>query len=390
MCLDEEAPWTMEKSSFVAMAVASSAVQGAAMLSHQGLVVETISELNPITDIAALEEACFEARMKDQVEVADWLSDHVDVRAWLKHRGFDPDGNLVRQRDRENRTAVFATCRHGHLCVLKWLAANGAVETLRTPCSEVDGCFATPLWAAAFEGHLRIVAWLIKNGAGEDICRSLWDPRHTMCATPFLAACSNLQSRTDGFALLRVMFENGAAESIRVRDEYGDTPLIKSRKRADICTWLIINGAANGADGHASPDIMYDELLGQVNADDPNVGDAVAHIRIIRAYHDYKSRLNLCVDLYKNFKRLVLGAVCVDGTRMPAAHRPAIRVLRGHEESALKLIADFAGVVYGRRLRTIYECIDALGIANDQIAEEFTVFPSEGEDGEFYSDFGDY
>ena len=163
----------------------------------------------------------------------------VNSRTWLKDQGIDPNGDLCRtintELGSETKVTVTAMCMasfHGELGVCQWLAAKGAITTIRVKDSR--GC--TPMFQACSNGHLDVAMWLNGVGAAEDI-------RTKMCEglTPMLKACME-----GHLHVAKWLFEAGAAEDIRDKDNSGHTPMLAacSNGYLDVAKWLFEVGAA--------------------------------------------------------------------------------------------------------------------------------------------------
>ena len=109
------------------------------------------------------------------------------AEAWLREKGFDPDGDLCeaienqRDYDEGETTAIYEACHAGELYVCKYLFDHGAASTIRASCGE-DG--STPMSIACEEGHLDVAQWLFEVGAAEDI-----RTKNNGGRTPLLSAC---------------------------------------------------------------------------------------------------------------------------------------------------------------------------------------------------------
>ena len=94
------------------------------------------------------------------------------AEAWLREKGFDPDGDLCqaienqRDNDEGENTAIYEACYAGELYVCKHLFDHGAASTIRTTGGEYD---STPMSIACFRGSLHVAQWLFEVGAAEDI-----------------------------------------------------------------------------------------------------------------------------------------------------------------------------------------------------------------------------
>jgi len=235
----------------------------------------------------------------------------VDPAAWLREKGFDPEGDLcaaIVSNYGDTTTAIGEAAWAGELGVCRFLWEHGAASAVRTKNSNSSEGW-TPMYAACFGGHLHVAKWL---------------------------------------------FEKGAAEDIRTTDNNGSTPLSRSCRHLDVAAWLVLQGAANNDEGHVDQAILQ---------------------RDVRAGHlpNLIPPLQLLVNENTAFKPLVLtatrfAAVPQDGAplhrskrRANPTPRCALALLRGFEGSVLRLIADFAGVVRGRQLRNALEALRAFG-----------------------------
>jgi ankyrin repeat protein len=241
-------------------------------------------------------------------------------RCWLTEKGFDPDGDLCEAMKSKSMpwaasTAMCEASYAGELGVCQWLFKHGAATTLRTKDSHGE----TPMYRACAKRHLQVAKWL---------------------------------------------YEVGAAEDIQTKDSHGCTPLLYASvyNRDSSILWLVLQGAAN------------DETSGHV--------DAAILKRNIPTYKSL-SRVALRKDLvallnqHSVFLRLVLSAtrsvqaesdVATPFVRsalrpkQPAAPQELspLKLLCGHEATLVALIADFVGVVRGRRLRNAREAFGLL------------------------------
>ena len=92
----------------------------------------------------------------------------MDPAAWLREKGFDPEGDLcaaIEDKYGWSRTAIWEAALAGELGVCRFLWEHGAASTIRTK----DSTGWTPMWIACYQGHLHVAKWLFEVGAAEDI-----------------------------------------------------------------------------------------------------------------------------------------------------------------------------------------------------------------------------
>ena len=136
--------------------------------------------------------------------------------AWLRERGFDPEGDLTKaipsKRDKyEISTAMYAAAREGELGVCRFIWERGVRETIRTN----NNYGWTPIMAACYQGHLGVAQWLFEVGGAADI-----RTKDIEGFTPMFAACFQ------GHLLVaQWLFEVWAAADIRTKDNDGYTPM---------------------------------------------------------------------------------------------------------------------------------------------------------------------
>jgi hypothetical protein len=196
---------------------------------------------------------------------------------------------------------------------------------------------------ACFQGHLQIAKWLFELGAADDIRTKNDDG-----ATPMFFAChkGHLQ-------VAKWLFDVGAADDIKTADDYSRHPLqiACDEDHLHVSQWLILAGSANNP------------VTGHVDASTLSRGVPEKYRLAIA------SSLRSLVHDHAVFTRTVVPATCL--VRTPAAVVAANKrqgiaraclLLRlvGHEETLLSLVADFAGIVRGRKLRNAREAISLL------------------------------
>ena len=157
----------------------------------------------------------------------------------------------------------------------------------------------------------------------------------------------------------RWLFEVGAAEDTRTPSNSGKTPmsLACSKDHFNVAEWLILVGAANNTTGHV---------------DEGTLADAVQPTTTRRII---SWSLRSLIDAHAVFTHLVVPATCIvrSSSTSSATVAPNIKKQRsqqtdecmlprllGHEETLLSLVADFVGVVRGRKLRNTREAMQYL------------------------------
>ena len=153
------------------------------------------------------------------------------------------------------------------------------------------------------------------------------------------------------------LFKVGAAADIRTKSNDGFTPMFVAchQGHLDVAQWLLLQGAADGDDGHVDSVILHD------NAPEENrpalraslLNLATTHATFVSTMLPTTTRFRALPQPTQEKTR--------SAKRLAAAARPcALVALRGHEETLLVLIADFAGVVRGRQLRNSQEVLREL------------------------------
>ena len=246
---------------------------------------------------------------------------------------------------------MFAASLHGRVNVAQWLAEIGAIED----ATSKDSCGATPLHAACENGHLTMAKWLFEVGAAEQVCEKRGDNG----STPLHAACSGGHLHVAQW----LFHYAGASADAAVPATTLGTPLAAAcaSEHIGVAQWLILEGAANDPSGHVNQLIIYRDTSTSV-----------------RKLHDALER---CLSEHSNFSCTVLPAAHRRGRSMEVSilcgkapeeeaekkkNRCSKQVpqccfllFEGHEETLLSLVADFLGLLRGRKLRIAREATDS-------------------------------
>jgi len=162
------------------------------------------------------------------------------------------------------------------------------------------------------------------------------------------------------------IFERGAATDISGANNLGVTPLRLSSR--DVQVWLLLQGAASGTDGQVDKGTTRREVTLYAR---PALRDPLAEI--LNNHFTFTSLVLAAIRFGLEVANLraitaVSGTSVATRTRKKEKSKQALRLprgcalplLRGHEDTLLRLIADFAGVVRGRQLRNAREATNAL------------------------------
>jgi len=332
----------------------------------------------------------------------------IDPAAWLRARGFNPDGDLCKtvksKRSRystliKTSTAMCEAARAGELSVCRFLCEHGAASTISVPDSPQE---CTPVLLACQGGHLEVAQWLVELGGTGDIRTA------DICdQTPFLLACVG-----GHLEVAQWLFGTGAAGDIneQTTDEYGQSmTLMYSACRGghlDLVKWLYSLGATKGGDetllhaacsaGHldvakwlfevgVAEDIRARTVEGctlmRAATNEHFVAanlDVVQWLALSGCANDEFDRVNREI-IHRDVPAQLLPALCASVQRLINEHAAFFVVLAsvrftnrfprttcvaplllGHEQSAFRIIADFAGVLRGRQLRNARAVLRAL------------------------------
>jgi ankyrin repeat protein len=280
------------------------------------------------------------------------------VLRWLvEEAGCAQDASVV---DDLGCSPLSAACEHGHLRVAQWLFGHlmgrrearanqqGSARAWLHP--QKDG--STPMLAACRNGHLDVAKWLFQVGGTADIRTGSLNGH-----TPMLAVC--LQGHLD---VARWLFASGASDDLRLTNTNGWSPMraAASLSNLDMALWLLLQGAANSAtsgdeDSHVDPSLL---------------------MRDVGPWDRKELRVSLAASASEQqaFLSLILGATSLKPSPSSSSSRAvsslrgccALPIFRGHEGAVLSIVADFAGVVRGRQLRTAREAISLLAAEEDK------------------------
>jgi ankyrin repeat protein len=108
------------------------------------------------------------------------------------------------------------------------------------------------MYVACFFGHLNVSQWLFKVGAAANIrTKNIlgWTPMHAACGKGHLDVAQWL-------------FEVGAAADICTKNNAGQTPMYATHNegRLHMTQWLLLQGTADGDDGHVDRTILHVEV----------------------------------------------------------------------------------------------------------------------------------
>jgi hypothetical protein len=221
-----------------------------------------------------------------------------NARLWLQENGFDTDHlDKCRKRGLSECTALAYASSRGNLCACKYIYSKGHVSQLR----KSDTFGTTPLKLACAAGHLEVCKWLYSHGCSSDLRIS-----DVSGLTPLNWACVN-----------------------------GHLKVVK---------WCIINGALAADSSSSNPGsrlLVYKFICGGIPERSPGL-----------------------VDLLVNWAQLSLGEsavfrrVVLVGVSSERCKSSPLSLIGGCSGLAV-LIADYCGIVYGRRLRNV-RCFEEL------------------------------
>jgi len=297
------------------------------------------------------------------------------------------------------------------LHVAKWLYGLGCHEDIRT--RDKNGW--SPLYSSCRMGHLHVAIWLVEMGAAADLhgdpTNGGWQPLHV----------SSYMNRRNIVAwILESHLSWGGKKSampaniMRAKDRKGATPvqIACSRGHYSIAEMLLLCGAANTSDDGSGDEVL--EIAAVNLADQPGplsclstLGHVHGHLLLSgldnKAQEVLRRRFSDLIANHDTFSWLVLTTVATKGFSVDydcdnataalealASSEPVppkaqknqqtifpqresclltipLSLLRGHESTLVRLIAEFAGVAVGRHLRNAREAshhFETLAAAN--------------------------
>jgi ankyrin repeat protein len=271
---------------------------------------------------------------------------HLDVAQWLFKVGAAAD---IRTKDNGGETPMYNACWGGHLDVAQWLFKVGAAADIRT--KDTDGY--TPMMVACLEGNLHVAQWLFPLGEGEGAAADI-RTKNNFGQTPMMIAC--LEGRLD---VAQWLFKGGAEEDICTKDSNGQTPMFIACQEGhlNVAQWLLLEGAAKNNYGHVDRSIIR-EMPDKIRAAlSPSLQNLITSQGTFVSLVLTATRFTVFNALTQS-SRITPKKTCASSSCSPGAC--SLASLRGHEESLLMLIAEFAGVVKGRQLRNARQAARAL------------------------------
>jgi len=264
--------------------------------------------------------------------------------------------STIRTINNEGNTPMFAACTCGHLNLAKWLFDAGAAQDIHKGSRR-----CSPMLTVCSRGHLEVAKWLFAMGA---------DIQPSTKPSPMFSACA-----MNHLDVVKWLFEVGA--DIRSEGSILDTPLNIACRCGNLGVglWLLLQGAANGADGHVDQDFL---------------GNSVPS----HCHRSLTILLQRQVDKHATFTSTVLTATINPATpitKKPSTTSPrsrqtscALSLLHGHEGGVLPLIADFVGVLRGRQLRNAREVLTVLVLFAEE--EDEADQSDVGDEDDWFSD----
>jgi hypothetical protein len=295
------------------------------------------------------------------------------VCRYLWDRGSKFVRATVRAKGFRGMTPMFAAAEEDHVAVCAWLlSVGGAGDDVRV--ASAGGI--TPMWVACRgspRNHcLAAAQWLFAHGASGDVravdSASGQSPLHAACENGHLPVARWLCA--EGV---------GAAGDACAPDRFGRTPMESALRggHTDLAVLLVAHGAAVTAGARSNAPLAT--LVAAVVPSDkrPLVRAqlAAAFQRVVAAHRAFASMVLPVVCLRETCRQLAATSSSTCHTSCRAAGRSsgvceeerptppaacALPLLRGHEQTILPLVADFAGVVRGQQLRNTREALGVL------------------------------
>ena len=245
-----------------------------------------------------------------------------------------PRSKKARPSPKAGIVVMFEACHAGDLGSCQQLWSRGGEETGKWPAATLDGW--NLMAVASSKGYLDIAKWLTEVGApGANWQLGTGGAHETPLHNPVYVACHN-----GNLPMVKWLFDVGAA------DNFWDSSSARAcvlgaaciGASLDVAVWLLTRGCGNDVEsGHVDV-----EILGEAFFEDG--GGMIAS--------DCCVSLRCLLNLTHCFSAIVLPAVRFSPRSSPGS---SLQVLRGHEVSLLRLVADFAGVVRGQELRNTRE-----------------------------------
>lgn len=351
--------------------------------------------------------ALFEASLVGELEVVKWLFEHgaastlrtpdsqgktplfgacsgghLDVAKWLHDKGASGDISVV---NKYQQTPMIMAAQEGHLHIIKWLFSVGATQDVRTK----NHLGQSPMLVACSWGHLHVCKWLFDAGASQDVftkSNMCWTPMHVACLQGQIevlkwllgpaGASQEVHARTKRgtttlllatkhLKVMQLLLAHGVVDEIRLPDRSGSTPLQNVLNEEVVCveslTLLVLNGAACGEDGHVNGSILGNFLR---RRRDPTIQALRHSLSVLLEEHSIFVNPVLAGIRGKDRDPSISRQACEpDGPRLPKRKRQLVprsllEWLQGHDQSLVPLIADFAGIIRGRKLRNAKEMLD--------------------------------
>jgi len=263
------------------------------------------------------------------------------IREWLRLIGHDANNLCIPQPSHREyggiTTALFEACYAGRLEVCTWIYSHGGSATLRS--KDIHG--NTTMVCACREGHLRVAKWLFAMGDASDI-------RSVETDTPMMNACQRGHLR-----VAKWLFQVGARNDIFTPNDFGFLPLYVAKRYTHVALWLVLQGAANSGRDEASH-VSLEMIESDVGLEDRLV---LRHSldKVIAEHLVFVNSVLIPTALESDRSKDTSRVPPEDESRHRHSPQCLLHLLRGHEGTLLRDIADFIGVTQGRQLRNARE-----------------------------------